>query len=515
MLETAEDYSFKKAGLSLAVIVILAAAFTLHALAYWDWTEDDAYITFRYAENLAEGQGLVFNSGERVEGYSNFLWLIMTAGGMKAGIDPVPLSKTAGLISGLAALLLSWMLARRVCRPGSMVPLFAPLYMAAAPFVTRHSVSGLETCMFAALTAGAVLAAAGGRGRRRQAILTVLLIALSLTRVEGPVVAILILAGRVLFSDEDNIRESLRETFLFELLPYILVFGIYYLWRWNYFNDPFANTYYAKIHYGPAAVLRGGRYTAEFIRDAGGAVFIGLAAVPFLFRNCGKTFRFSALVIVFYTGFIILSGGDWMFFYRFYAHIIPILIPMIAAGASCILMIAASRGTGVGALRILAGGVMIAVFLVTAAAERRIANLVLPAVRNHNYLSQNYMELAGWFKDNTDPDVTVAISDVGAFSYYSDRRVLDLFELVTRNFKRASDHPGCATVSDYILAREPEYIVLMVKDPSNGETVLIRPYDSQMYHNPEFRRNYTLLHRIPQHWNHETARIYRIKKAGQ
>ena len=34
---------------------------------------DDAYISFRYARNLIEGHGLVFNPGERVEGYSNLL----------------------------------------------------------------------------------------------------------------------------------------------------------------------------------------------------------------------------------------------------------------------------------------------------------------------------------------------------------------------------------------------------------------------------------------------------------
>ena len=38
---------------------------------------DDAFISFRYAENFAQGKGLVFNSGERVEGYSNFLWVIL------------------------------------------------------------------------------------------------------------------------------------------------------------------------------------------------------------------------------------------------------------------------------------------------------------------------------------------------------------------------------------------------------------------------------------------------------
>ena len=41
---------------------------------------DDAYISFRYAEHLAQGTGLTFNPGEApVEAYSNFLWIVLCA----------------------------------------------------------------------------------------------------------------------------------------------------------------------------------------------------------------------------------------------------------------------------------------------------------------------------------------------------------------------------------------------------------------------------------------------------
>src|SRR5438552_16124392 len=47
------------------------------------WTSDDAYISFRYARNLVDGLGLVYNAGERVEGYSNFLWTLWSALGLR------------------------------------------------------------------------------------------------------------------------------------------------------------------------------------------------------------------------------------------------------------------------------------------------------------------------------------------------------------------------------------------------------------------------------------------------
>ena len=60
--------------LGLVVALGLAWAWSLC------WASDDAYISFRYATNLARGQGLVFNPGERVEGYTNFLWTVIVAG---------------------------------------------------------------------------------------------------------------------------------------------------------------------------------------------------------------------------------------------------------------------------------------------------------------------------------------------------------------------------------------------------------------------------------------------------
>ncbi|HPB97137.1 MAG TPA: hypothetical protein PKW66_14560 [Polyangiaceae bacterium] len=85
------------------VVVCLAVA---HA---WSlrWIADDAFISFRYARNLVEGHGLVFNPGERVEGYTNFLWTVLLAGAYAIGI-PFGLSAIAfGLLSVVAVLWLT------------------------------------------------------------------------------------------------------------------------------------------------------------------------------------------------------------------------------------------------------------------------------------------------------------------------------------------------------------------------------------------------------------------------
>jgi hypothetical protein len=46
------------------------------------WVCDDAFISFRYADNLVRGHGLVFNLGERVEGFTNLAWTLWAALGL-------------------------------------------------------------------------------------------------------------------------------------------------------------------------------------------------------------------------------------------------------------------------------------------------------------------------------------------------------------------------------------------------------------------------------------------------
>jgi arabinofuranosyltransferase len=69
------------------------------SLVHFEFMLDDPFISFRYARNLLDGHGLVFNPGERVEGYSNFLWIILLTPFMKLGFDPVVASKVLGLCS--------------------------------------------------------------------------------------------------------------------------------------------------------------------------------------------------------------------------------------------------------------------------------------------------------------------------------------------------------------------------------------------------------------------------------
>ncbi|TET83600.1 MAG: hypothetical protein E3J37_05110, partial [Anaerolineales bacterium] len=73
-------------------------------------TIDDAYITFRYAQNLLAGNGLVYNPGEAVLGTTTPIYALLMAGlGLFTGGSQAPFPTLALLVNALADGLTCWL----------------------------------------------------------------------------------------------------------------------------------------------------------------------------------------------------------------------------------------------------------------------------------------------------------------------------------------------------------------------------------------------------------------------
>lgn len=493
------------AGLALALV-----AFVAHARIYWQWTEDDAFISFRYAANLAQGHGLVFNPGERVEGYSNFTWVLLAAGALRHGGDPEQIAKVAGLLSGLLALVLSWVLARRLAPNGRVVALLAAFHLAISPVLVQHSVSGLETPFFALLLIAAVLlAAAEPRGWVRAALVAVSLV-LAMTRPEGPFTAGVVLAARAL---DARFRGGAWRAAVGDLVAWGLLFGAYFVWRWQYFGQPFPNTFYAKAKGGTHGLIDGAQYVLSFARDSGGALFLGLALVPLAAGRVSRSYVIALAAASAVIFFAFASGGDWMFHYRFLAHGLPVLLALVAAGLDVVLSM--PRPGTLRAVFTYAGlsALLLATHLSIANTELGIARTVLPALARHNYLSQNYEELGRWFHDNTPPEASIAISDVGAVGYFSERHILDMFGLIDPHIAHLRGRMHYKADPQYILSKAPEYIVLVsLNDEGKGYSFQRIP-DYTMNTQNEFHDRYELVRTVPQYWQNEFVLVYKRRAA--
>jgi hypothetical protein len=118
---------------------------------------------YRYALNLVHGHRLVFNVGERVEGYTNLLWTLLVAAGIWQGADGPTAGHVLSEFFGAGALLATCAYARTLlpAKYASRAAL-APLVLYAPNAFMCWTTSGLATPLFLRLTIGAVLMQARG-----------------------------------------------------------------------------------------------------------------------------------------------------------------------------------------------------------------------------------------------------------------------------------------------------------------------------------------------------------------
>ena len=288
---------------------------------------DDAFISFRYARNLLEGHGLVFNPGERVEGYSNFLWVLELAALWGAfGLRPehaAPWLSVAFTAATLAVVL--WWAAR--------LPSLAPgrgeeaggrgdwlvgwmalgLVCSSATFATWTSGGGLETRQFTFFVVLSVACLSLRRDRRRALLLASCGLALaSLTRPEGPLFAACCFAWYALQRRADTGRWMPEWGAAACLVaPCALAVAAHYLFRYGYYGEWLPNTYYAK-HLGPWYEM-GVRYLGAAARETGLYLLLPLALVALATgwrQNRSLAHALPLLCVVLHMAYVARVGGD-------------------------------------------------------------------------------------------------------------------------------------------------------------------------------------------------------------
>jgi hypothetical protein len=173
----------------------LAAAATSAGLGYAALVvghpAEDAYILYRYAENLAAGHGIAFNAGgPRAEGATDFLWLLLLAAPVRLGAD-VALAALAwnSLGAGCLAALLARVFLRAGLPTGVRLALAGLSLSVVLSSGAVASYVGFSAMLFSALAVLILAVAVEARGRRCLA-LPVLGLVLALFRPEGVVLGV-------------------------------------------------------------------------------------------------------------------------------------------------------------------------------------------------------------------------------------------------------------------------------------------------------------------------------------
>jgi hypothetical protein len=305
----------------LALVVVTCSLAFANARIFSTAQIDDAYITFRYADNLARGLGPVYSAYERVEGSSSLLSVVVLAAFVRLGVEALTAARFVGTAAfvGLTALTYFTVRFEARCFP-RILAAGAALVVAASTPLAFYAMSGLETDLYAfVLTLTfALLVVLPFRSAVAVAVAGGLV---AMARPEGPLFFGLLFAFlllKVRRAGPMGLRDVLRAAGAF-----VVPLGALTLFRLGYYHSWIPNTVRAKdgssarFHgmgvaeiWGSLAHSEGAAMIASYGRHLGVTAIVAIAGL------CLRRTRFAtaaALTVVACCALLVVwSDGDWM-----------------------------------------------------------------------------------------------------------------------------------------------------------------------------------------------------------
>ncbi len=461
---------------------------------------DDAYISFRYAENFIHGNGLVFNPGEYVEGYTNFLWVVLLGLLNRLGLE---METAARVLGGMTSLLTLWgtfWLSQEIressCTSNSVfshsLSMAAVLYVATAPAFGIWSVAGLETPLFACILIAAVNRHVREETRGLFPLSALLFAVAALVRPEGVLYFGLTMVSAGIF----RLRKQ-RQSFLGLWKPIVLFLpfvSAHIIWRWSYYGSLVPNTFYMKA--GDGFQLSGIKYIYDFFLAYGGTpIFICCVLLLLLYRYQAYWVQYVLLLLSISLCYFVYVGGDWMPGFRFFVPLLPLFFLCLQAGFDVLY-----RQFSGPRRRLMTTGV--AVLVLAVLANNLYQLYVTPRIDTR---LDGHVIIGHWLRQHAEPDDVLAAIDIGAMAYLSGLWTIDYFGLADAHIARLKPQMyefepgfwGHQTVrvksdTDYVLSQTPRFIELNTRNSptSTEQTIPADPYSALMFRNTQFRDNY-------------------------
>jgi 4-amino-4-deoxy-L-arabinose transferase-like glycosyltransferase len=433
-------------------------------------TIDDAFITFRYAQNLLSGHGLVYNLGERVLGTTTPLYAFLMAGlGALAGGVDAPFPALALLVNSLAdagTCLLLIALGRELDRPRAGWA--AAAVWAIAPWSVTFAIGGMETSLLVLLATGCFLA----HLRRRRLLLAGLGALAVLTRPDAFLFLLpLGLEEARLALTRRQVRSTLGAAVVF-LIPLVLWAAPAAVW----YGSPLPHSVAAKaVAYNlprQAAFVRLlQHYATPFLEQetlGTPGIVVGFLLYPLLFllgavslvRRRTSSWALAAYPLLYFAAY---AAANPLLFRWYLTPPLPMLFLVIFAGIDRL-------ATDVRRPWIL-----------TAAACLAVASTLLGGWSLHPdhgprrpapamayiRLEQLYTRVGEGLRPRLAPGDRIAAGDIGALGYITRARILDTVGLISPESTRFYPLPEDDYVINYaipaelILEQQPDWVVIL------------------------------------------------------
>jgi hypothetical protein len=465
---------------TLVGLLVLTVAIRFLFIFY---TTDDAYITFRYARNLAAGLGFVYNAGEPVLGTTTPLYTLVLAGLARLGFDFVALGKSLNILADAGTALILYSATRRILP--SVVALASMFLFAVSPTNVYFAATGMETGIYLFLTTWLLwlysqvdkLAKFSARQVIRLGIVASCLV---MVRPDG-----LLAVGAVGIAwliRRENYRAGLIAVLIFLImqLPWLL-FAQYY------FGSPIPQSITAKaLTYQAATTSEWAMRWVDSIAQREGWLGAMLAAVLFLagilaiLRDQAKRV-FLPFVLWFFVYVIAFSLARAGAFSWYYAPLMPFVFLFLTIGAytiyQCLTMYALlARTFGILHQRWFGGLVFAIAVLLT------ISSLlsVWDDAQAEGAFEQSIARPLGvWLNQHAPPDAQVALESIGAVGWHSNCYILDEGGLVSKSvYKLNQRTAGTVNVMEILQTFQPAYYIAW---ESWELSRLVEPADSDWF----------------------------------
>ncbi|NLE99727.1 MAG: hypothetical protein GX601_02000 [Anaerolineales bacterium] len=448
----------------LSLTAVAALALATVAAVVWHETGgvggvplDDAWIHFQFARNLARGQGFSFNAGVPAAGSTAPLWTLILAGAAWLG-GPFPLTGQAlSALSFLIVPLVTYQLARKLTA-NRWAAWLAGLLVALNGRMLWAALSALETPLFAALTVLAVERHLANRDARRYGVGTAVLFALAAQcRPEGYLLfALALLDTTVVRLRRDGLRQGWRRL---PLLP-ALAFGVlvipYLAFSLQTSGHLLPNTYHAKTVITGWPALDTLSIAAQYL------ILDNPLILPFVLLGVGVLLRRAPVVALWTIGLPLVYAFMHVTLYQHGRYLIP-LVPFNAvlavAGLLAVRPVASQRRwlPRWSAAHLAAAITALAV----AGTAWRLPTMARLTAQNVTNINDMHVALGRWLAEHTPPDALLAVNDIGAIGYLSERTVVDLAGLVTPEVIPLLLAPARdARLAGYLLRQNVDYVVI-------------------------------------------------------
>lgn len=448
------------ARLPAAILLLGTLIFLVNIWRNRLFLHDDAFISLKYARNLLEHGELSWNVGERVEGYTNFLYILITSGIMKIGVDPVLALR---IINALAVVLL---VGAVVFGARALLPERRDMQALAVALVLGNvSISlwlygGLEAPLSAAFIAWAVAflmvptATDASTGSVRFLVFSGCAFALAVLTRPDAVVAVASASFGVLITAKGPVTRRMTRAAIVAGIP-LVAFLIHMAWRYSYYGDVVPNTFHAKV--GLSFAQRTGRVAEYFLMSAvlylpvlGCAAVSALAA--FVWGKWSRPATVLLTVCVGFCAYIVWSGGDHMAAAR-------VLLPI--SGPAALLVVAAIGSLD--ASKSVVACVAIMGLLLLASLNARSFRM--------DWAAFNGTVIGRYIEDAWPAGSLVALNTAGSTPFYgASHRYIDMLGLNDRTIALRENVPVLARRQAmpghgkgdgaYVLGREPDFIIL-------------------------------------------------------